>query len=847
MYKVQAWSRGRSLISPCVFMNIATTDRYMLDTVRRRLLRNGEPVSLGDRAFDLLLALAGGEGLPVPADDLTARVWPGVTVSAGNLRVQIRTLRRALGDDAVENVPGVGYRLTLSLTPAGIAGPVSSVLAEEVLVGREQELARLEDLLGRSRLVTIIGPGGVGKTCLARAAADRCEGLRVVHVELAPVRQAGLVPVVTAAALSIPLLTTDVIGAIQKALADQPALLVLDNAEHLLDEVGEFADSLLGTCPDLRLLLTSREPLNISGEQLLHLCPLSVPPEEEVSPAVIRTFAAVALVLRNHQRAGWPALADAEMPALARLCRQLDGLPLALVLLAARLRDCSVADVTQALADRLHLPLPLGDAYRHDSLAHMLDWSFDILSGEEKLLLSRLAIFAGTWQLPAAMEVCGEAPLSPAIIPALVANLVARSLVAGPVQTQNPGLRMLETIRQYVVARDPDLLRREGLYARLVRRVGHDAQSYYWQVQRLGLSKAGLESDFADLRTALDWALGGGDIRAGQALVPDVLQPFNREGLYAESAKYLTQAWLACDATTPPVLRAMLGLALHGEGVPIRLPYHAHRLDYARDELWGAVAALESGQDYPGYWLARGLINAGWVLRYTGDPVQAQILWVRAAAVAEAAGSYNDQSTILSLIGWAAGCDGDMETARRSFDQSLEIAGRIGLQGNLTLLRYADAEFTNGFTDRAIAMAQEAIKDMAGLQPALRQTLSANLASYLLLNDRLEEAVPHALQALRVLIRHQYTHAFAWTFERGALIAARSGEMVFARQLMMLGEEHLVRDHRDRTGPEKMVHQRLVAALGTDHAGVPMLTQEEALERLVLLLEMGQTAAPVAG
>lgn len=783
--------------------------RYLLDPVRRQLLRDGAVVALGDRAFDLLLALAQAEGKPVAADDLIARVWPRTTVAAGNLRVQIRALRRALGDDAIENVPGSGYRLALSL----LSGPERNTGPEgPPLVGREGDLERVKDLLSRSRLVSIVGPGGVGKTRLALAAAAQCQGMRVVHLDLAALRQRGLIPVAAAAALSVNLMKIGVMEALISALADQPVLMVLDNAEHLLDEVCEFAEAILGACPRVQMLLTSREPLNLGGEMLLHLCPLGCPPPDVTDPAAIRDYDAVRLVLREQRVEGRPDPDDSQMPTLARLCRHLDGLPLALLLLAALLREGTVDTVAAAFEGRLRdVPLPDIAGYRHDNLRRMLDWSIDLLSEEEGLLLGRLAVFAESWPVDAAVAVCGQAPLTPIAVPGLVASLVSRSLVAGPLQTQRPGMRLLETVRDHVMARNPGLIDREGLRQRLAAWLTGEFRERE-RAAAARIIRASLGAlDAADIHNVLTWALGGGDIVLGQRLALDSTRYWNLRGLYTEGVRYLELAWNLCGPDTPPAIRAQLGLALYGESFPIRLPYHSDRERYVREELEGALIALRDGDVPPGR-LFDAYLSAGYLRRYTGDPVGCNLLWDQALAVAESNGHWGDQIRALTLSGTFMASNGELVEARRRFARALDIAERQDLKRYIILMRLADVEFVAGDLDRAVAAAREGLSFEGELPPAVAQTLLANLSSYLLVGGRLREAVVEA-EAARKLVQ-KYTYGQAWTLERGALVLWHLGQTALARRLAAMGDK-LVRElGLNRTGPERAVHQQLIEGLG---------------------------------
>lgn len=800
-----------------------------LDLLYRRLLRDGVPVPLGDRAFDLLAMLAEAAGEAVSAESLMARVWPGITVSPGNLRVQVRALRRALGDEAVENVPGLGYRLRLPLTGqgAGMTGP-----AADTLLGREGELERLHMMLSRSRLVTIVGPGGVGKTSLALAGTARIQAMRGVHVELAPVTQGDLLPVVTAASMALRLVGTDVKGSVLKALAERPTLLLLDNAEHLLDEVACFAEELLGQCPDLHILLTSREPLGLTGEQLLHLCPLDCPPEGEEGADAIRTYPAVRLVLREHARAGWPAPADDQMPALARLCRHLDGLPLALLLLAAWMRDCPVIEVERVLSGRFQdLPLPAEAGSRHGNLHHMLRWSVEALGPEERLLLGRLAVFAGTWPVEAAVAVCGGAPLDPASVPGLVASLVARSLVAGPIQTRATGLRLLETIRHHIVARDSGLVDREGLRLRLCHWLsGHLRHQMHIRGQN-GFHAPGMLADIADIRAMMNWGLAGGDVLAGQTLAVDSYRHWNQAGPFAEIADFLMRAWNLCGPQTPPVIRAVLGLLLHGEGLSVRLPLHADRPRYAREELEDAVAAMRD-PDVPPVWAIDGLMSAGFIRRYMEDQRGCLALWEEAVAIADRHEVPSDMVRHRALLGWLRAELGEMEQAREEFARSLRAAQRFGVPRNLTLMRLADAEFNDGQVDRAIEVTREALSSGESMSPPLHQTLLANLASYLLIQGRLMEAVSQALPALNIMIKYDYNHAQPWALERGALIALNLGRAELALSLAGLAGRLLEVGKIRRAAAEREVHARLSVGLAGVNAPEQVLAVADALHIL---------------
>lgn len=815
-------------------MPTATQD-ILIDASRRLLLRNGEALPVGGRAFDLLVTLAEAKGRPVGADALVQRVWPGVTVGAGNLRVQIRALRRVLGDEAVETVPGIGYRLTLPLWDVADKG--ASVIAPTHLLGRSEEEEKIAALLAENRLVTIVGPGGVGKTALALDIARQYGVGAWAHIELAPIRHAGLVPLVAAAALALRVVQADVMTAIRDSIGDRPTLLVLDNAEHLLDEVADFAESLLGHLPEVRLLVTSREPLNLSGERVFHLCPLPCPPETETDPQVIASYPAVALVLHCLAQAGGLTPSDAGRVVIGHLCRQVDGLPLALILLAAQIRKGGILAVAGRLDGRFQdLSLPAEAVSRHSTLTRMLDWSAEQLSSEEKLLLQRLTVFTGVWPVEAAQEVCGDPPLDGAMIPGLLAGLATRSLLSGPTQNGRPGLRMLATIRHYAERLGHG--QREDLRPRLARWVQGLLRHYKEQLLLVPREEVDSNVDPVDIREVLEWSLGGADIPLGQEIAALAIARFVTGGLYAEAALYLTRAWELSDARTPPALRALLCVFMHGEALPVRLPSYANRPRFTRDDL-DSCLDLITGSTLPVTLILDALVSGSWLKKYIGDDSGRVATLMRAMDINRGRHVPVFESNCLSLIGCGYVDLGQSDTARETFQRAVALGESEGIPTITVKLRWADAEFGAGNTDDAIRLVKEALAahrsatSVAGNYAIVQQAMLANLASYLLTSGRLSEALPPALTALRMMMESKQTQVLGWALERGALMALRLGETAFAGQLARVAEQVIIRDNARRTGPEKAVHDLLMAELPPLAAEPDGLSIDDALPRLL--------------
>ena len=334
-------------------------------------------------------------------------------------------------------------------------------------VGREVEVGDVRRLVEESRLVTLAGPGGVGKTRLGlQVAAELLDGSGdgVWMVELGSVADPDSVPHEVARVLGIkeqagqPMNETLV-----EALADRSVLVVLDNCEHLIGACAKLAEVLVRGCPHLHLLSTSREPLGIDGERIFRVPSLSIPKEDAVTASDVAASEAVTLFVeraRTHT-VGFSLTRDST-PLVAAICRRLDGMPLAIELAVARLRSLSLADLNTRLDRRFQLltggsrsALP-----RHQTLRGVVDWSYDLLTEPEQVLLRRLSVFSGGFELDAAEEVCGFGDIEGFDVAALLGGLVDKSLVVTEASTLAIRYRLLETIRQYSAERladvDPD-------------------------------------------------------------------------------------------------------------------------------------------------------------------------------------------------------------------------------------------------------------------------------------------------------------------------------------------------------------------------------------------------------
>ena len=442
---------------------------FELQPGERRLLAGGEPVHLGPHAFDLLLAFVERSGSLVTKDELLSRVWPRVIVEENTLQVHISSLRKVLGRDAIDTVPGRGYRFALEVaTDAPAAQTPKHNLPHQLtsFIGREKEIAELEHLLAGTRLLTLTGSGGCGKTRLALQMARRMlhaypDGVWLV--ELAPLERPSLVTQTVASVLAVKEQPGKaLLDAVAEWVASRKLLLVLDNAEHLLAACGELVDLLLRRCDRLVILVTSRERLGIAGELTYRVPSLSVPdargdatPEEALASEAARLFIERARLQRPELE-----ITAKDATPLASMCRRLDGIALAIELAAPRVRTMSIGELSRRIDDRFSL-LTEGSRTalpRHRTLRSLIDWSHDLLREAEKRVLWRASVFAGGWTLDAAERVCSDTHVDREETLDLLTSLADKSLVTVDTREEVTRFGMLDMVRHYAL----DRLRESG-------------------------------------------------------------------------------------------------------------------------------------------------------------------------------------------------------------------------------------------------------------------------------------------------------------------------------------------------------------------------------------------------
>ncbi|MCW3095411.1 MAG: transcriptional regulator, LuxR family [Chthonomonadaceae bacterium] len=558
------------------------------------------------------------------------------------------------------------------------------------LIGRKEEIAEVLDWIQRRRLVTLLGVGGIGKTRLAIAVAEEAlprfeQG--VWFVDLAPLSEASLVLQATAKALGVaeagsrPLLETLV-----EALASRSLLLVLDNCEHLPDSCAELAYSLLSACPSLCIVATSRQALNVTGEQIYRVPSLPVPPLnplgqdadhaiQEKDPHFLMEYEAVRLFVDRASRVnGAFVFHRRNALAVVKICRQLDGIPLAIEMAAARLRSLSVGEIQTRLADRFRLLTSgnRGVLPRQQTLRAAIDWSYDLLNGAERVLLSRLSVFSGGWTLEEAESVCGGEPVEASQILEMLTSLADKSLVITEEVSGATRYRMLETMKQY--AQDRLAEKGEGGFRRdrhlecflalaeeaALHLVGREA--LVWQDR--------LEREHDNVRSALAWATEDGtDPESGLRICGALLYFWMGRGYLGEGRNWCRAA---LDRANQGVRSAARAATLHCEG---RLAYAQGDYAAARAPYEESLSISREREDRRG--VAQALNGLGMLNCDQGDYGPARAFHEQSLAIRRELGDPWTTSQSLCNLGELEAAQGHYSSARSFLEESLSIRRRV--------------------------------------------------------------------------------------------------------------------------------------------------------------------------
>jgi len=803
--------------------------RFRIVPYRRELLVDNRPVELGGRAFDVLMVLIEARGAVVRKETLIGRVWPDRTVDENNLPAQITVLRKVFGADRdlIRTVPGRGYQFTGEIRAASTSpdpppvlvtsAPIASArtltnLPESVseLIGREAELDEVLCLVSSHRLVTLVGAGGIGKTRLgievARHLLPRfADGIWIV--ELAPLSDPELVPVAVATALGLELTS----GAasplsVANAVRSKQLMLVLDNCEHMLDAAARMAETLLRANPSVRVLATSRESLRAEGEWVCSVPPLAVPKEGSADSDDPLRYGAIRLFVERARAAAPNFSPDARLAgAMAGICRRLDGIPLAIELAAARVAALGINGLVARLDHRLGL-LAGGRrtaTSRHRTLRATLDWSYELLTEAERVVLRRLAIFAGGFTLQSATAVAADGEIAAFDVDECMASLVAKSLVTADAGGTVLRYRLLETTRAYLVEK----LSQSGEFHTVAQR---HARRY---VELFEDAEAATETRPTDewvaiygpridnVRAALDWAFSpGGDLSIGVALTIRAVPLWVQLSLLGECRERVERALASLDeadaASARPrmQLSAALGWSLmYGVGrareagpawaATLEIADRLDDKDYKQRALWGlCIDQFNNGEFHTALGYAERFAE---LVASSNDPVDLVM-------------SDRILATALHYIG-------DQKNARLHIDRVLGHLAALAQQPQIVRLRFdmrvsthyfqARILWLQGFADQALQAAEHNVEEGRSIGHALSfcSVLGQGACPIAFLAGDFDVAARYGAMLLDHTERHPMRLWQLWARCFNGMVMAQRGEVtagldVLRRELEQAGD-----------------------------------------------------------
>ena len=718
--------------------DIVSFGPFRLAAEERSLLKDGAPVAIGGRALDVLIALTARAGEVVSGRELIDLVWPGVIVEEANLRVHIAALRKALGDGRdgsryIVNVPGRGYSLVVPIRHSStdstlpIAAPASPVRPRnlpaplQALVGRNETVATLSSLLLSRRFVSVVGPGGIGKTTVAVAVGH---ALRqefgddaVCFVDLGSLTDPADVPSAVASALGCSVQGPDPEPYIHAFLHDKRILIVLDNCEHVIEAAAPLCERLFGEAPSLHLLTTSREALRVEGEKVHLLKPLDSPLDDTPSAVQALASPAVQLFMERAASSGYRVeLSDTDAPIVAEICRRLDGIALAIELVASRVGTYGIRGTADLLEGGAELFLHgRRDAQpRHQTLQAMLDWSFKLLSAYEQTVLSRLSVFVGQFTLGAAHSVAGHADSEMHMVTNAIASLVDRSLIWVSARGGAAHYRLLDTTRAYAAVKLAEGEEAEAAARRHASYFAAFLKAAATERSIDGRSAATYTPHLGNIRKALIWCFSSsGDRSIGVELAINAAPLLLEISQFAECRQWCRRALDAlreADHGTPRELVLQEALATSSM--------------YTGGDSKEVTDAIERGLQLSQY-LREGrrqlhlLGDLNVFLLRRGDFSGALEVAKRGAGVAKTIGDATENAAAEWLLGSAYHLTGDQAAALHHCELGFQLVsnagrgktGQFGYDHRATGLNtLARSLWLSGFPDRGRKAAHEAIK-----------------------------------------------------------------------------------------------------------------------------------------
>jgi predicted ATPase/DNA-binding winged helix-turn-helix (wHTH) protein len=803
---------------------------FTLTPSERRLTRDGAVVPLGGRTLDILTALVASASRPLSKQELMSLVWPDVIVGEASLRFHVANLRKALGDGEngaryISTFSGRGYCFVAPVShpeppPARPTAPTSwtgNLPSRPPLIGRDGELAEIAGLLAHERLVTIVGPGGVGKTRLAiaagwRTADDFPDGVWLV--DLAPLSDPSLVVSAVATALDLTRGGGQLSAAlIASTLRDRRLLLILDNCEHLVGASAALTETLIEGAPGLTILATSQESLRLDAERVYQLDPLALPPQG--ADDIARYGAADLFAHRARAVDRRFELSGANAPTVTDICRRLDGMPLALEMAAARVPSLGLEGLRASLEARLQVlsaGLRTSDV-RHQTLRGAVAWSIGLLDETEAVVFRRLGVFSGGCSLESAAAVVAAGELDRWVVADALARLVDKSVVVLE-RTEPARYRLLETLRLYaqeLIEASGEQDRLAEYHARHVRLLFAPARQA-WQTTPEPEWQAIYLPERDNFRSALGWALAD----PGR---------FDLAVELTASAGFMWYEWGLVDEGRRTMMRVIAGLDDSGPSVSaaaiLRDAADLLGLSAQYDEALALVerAAATSRRVGDDLGLARANIAiANLRMRQGRPPSEAAALMVGVCATLSAGGHKRSLSGARIVLGNIARQQQDFAEAVDNFNLAVELAGELKnvRQAQAAMLSLASTEFSRGDIERAIALGRETVNSSRPLpQRTYIETALENLASFLLAADRIEETRAVAEEALALVRARGETVDLLRNLQQWALIAAREGREADAARLVGWVDAAYGRLETRRNTWEAASYERLLSQLKT--------------------------------
>jgi predicted ATPase/DNA-binding winged helix-turn-helix (wHTH) protein len=798
--------------------------RIVIFPEQRVVTRDGELLKVGSTLFNLLVYFAENRGVVLTKPEIIRGSWLKISISDGTLSNYVGQTRELIGQEGVVTVFNQGYKVVVPvevLSGRDAEPPVSSLLPRIVklprspypLVGRELEVAELEDLVRDYRQISLIGPGGVGKTRLAieighKLAKKFLDG--VVMIDLAPLTDAAAVASALAQAFDLPLQATGVpIESIADAIGERHMLLILDNCEHLGRVVVDIVKILKEHAPGLTILATSQHVLDGLHHEIYWLKSLAVPPEGTMEPAKIAEYGAAKLFLQR-ARSGDQRFVFNESNAagVAEICRRLDGVPLSLEIAATFVHPLAIEGLRRHLDERFGL-LRLGEGAavkRQISLLDMTEWSYGLLDAAEQEFFCRLGIFPGWFSAAEARDIAGDR--QPETLKRLSA-LVHKSLVVRQEDGGETLYRLLETLRIYAVGQ----LEAKGERRMMAERHLRYFQDLFvrdedaWETRPDAELRRLYSPHIDNLRAALDAAL------ADPELVPGGISLLGASGrlwsmlvLIPEGQGYFDRFLGLTDKTTPPTDVARL---LRYAGILCR---HTDRLRTVT-LLTKSAAIYRKQKDRLNLGAVLAVLGGEYV--YLGRHDDAKAKLDEAWKILSSSNRTKSLWNILNDGGNLAMMRNDIVEARRCLSVAIEFADRIKdtLRRNITTFNLGELEFRCGSIDEAIECASEAASGLraAGEQFQLSRPLT-NLSTYLTLRGDHAEARRYAEEALPLLVKER-GHWLRLNLQVWAALAALAGLYAPAAQLIGWVSAEYVRTGEIREPTELALHEKLRALL----------------------------------